>query len=772
MVGSMEAGSNVGGSSVARKSQRSRVVWQASQKEALLSAFSKSPYVSFAQRQNLASQMGVPDSCIRVWFQNRRSRTGAVGQELGSRAQGGGMPSDHRRPRTRITSAQRRILLQAFERNPRPGFATREELAQRTGLLEDTVYIWFQNRRARCLSRGRPTAQDQDLLASSGADEARGGAGAREHEGARDSLLPLAAAGLTDSSSPSDLPTFCTESQLCQSEEPCGPVQEEAPAQARNTGPLELFLPQWLDQAQAEELVPAPLDLDGVLDGRELEGAHDSLLPLPPTGGVAMDPSSPSDLPTFCTESQPSQVEEPSGPGQAQAPTQASNTNPLEFFLDQLLTEVQVEEHGSAPLDLEPIDTVQRRGRCGAWKPDPEGKVLVLAVAQGACGVGGASGAEAETMVGSMEAGSNVGGSSVARKSQRSRVVWQASQKEALLSAFSKSPYVSFAQRQNLASQMGVPDSCIRVWFQNRRSRTGAVGQELGSRAQGGGMPSDHRRPRTRITSAQRRILLQAFERNPRPGFATREELAQRTGLLEDTVYIWFQNRRARCLSRGRPTAQDQDLLASSGADEARGGAGAREHEGARDSLLPLAAAGLTDSSSPSDLPTFCTESQLCQSEEPCGPVQEEAPAQARNTGPLELFLPQWLDQAQAEELVPAPLDLDGVLDGRELEGAHDSLLPLPPTGGVAMDPSSPSDLPTFCTESQPSQVEEPSGPGQAQAPTQASNTNPLEFFLDQLLTEVQVEEHGSAPLDLEPIDTVAELSLSQEDYQALLDML
>lgn len=391
-----------------------------------------------------------------------------------------------------------------------------------------------------------------------------------------------------------------------------------------------------------------------------------------------------------------------------------------------------------------------------------------------------------------MEAGSNVGGSSVARKSQRSRVVWQASQEEALLSAFSRSPYLRFSERQELARDMGVPDSRIRVWFQNRRSRTGAVGhaprrstrgssqlasqqlqEQLGSRAQGGGMPSDHRRPRTRITPAQLKILLQAFERNPRPGFATREELAKRTGLLEDTIHIWFQNRRARHLSRGRPTAQDQDLLASSGADETRGGPGGREHEGARDSLLPLAAAGLTDSSSPSDLPTFCTESQLCQSEEPCGPVQEEAPTQARNTGPLELLVHQRLDQAQAEELVPAPLDLDGVLDGRELEGAQDSLLPLLPTGGVAMDPwRSPSHLPTFCTESQPSQVEEPSGPGQAQAPTQASNTNPLEFFLEQLLTEVQVEEHGPAPLDLEPVDTVAELSLTQEDYQALLDML
>ncbi|XP_028639926.1 double homeobox protein 4-like protein 2 [Grammomys surdaster] len=390
-----------------------------------------------------------------------------------------------------------------------------------------------------------------------------------------------------------------------------------------------------------------------------------------------------------------------------------------------------------------------------------------------------------------MEAGSNMGVSSLARESPRRKMVWQAWQEQALLSAFSKSKYLSFAARQDLAGQMGVPDSRIRVWFQNRRSPTGAVGhapnrstagsrqlasrqlqKELGSREQGGGMPSDHRQPRTRITLPQSRILLEAFERNPRPGFATREELAQRTGLPEDTIHIWFQNRRARHTRRGRPTAQGQDLLDSRGEDEAPGGPGGREHEGARDSLLPLATAGVTDTSNPSDLPTFCTEAQPSQLEEPSGPEQEVAPKQGSTTGPPQLLLCQQLDQIQMEDLVPAPLHLHGVLRGREPEGAQDSLLPLTPARGVAIGTSSPSDLPTFCTECPPSQLQEPSGPGQAHAPTQASNTDPLEFFLDQVLTQVQVNEHRSAPLDLEPMDTIPELPLTQEDYQALLDIL
>lgn len=51
---------------------------------------------------------------------------------------------------------------------------------------------------------------------------------------------------------------------------------------------------------------------------------------------------------------------QPSGPGQAQAPTQGGNTDPLELFFYQLLDEVQVEEHAPAPLN---------------WDVDPGGRV-------------------------------------------------------------------------------------------------------------------------------------------------------------------------------------------------------------------------------------------------------------------------------------------------------------------------------------------------------------------------------------------------------------
>jgi len=221
----------VDSSCVLRESRRRKTVLQAWQKKALLSAFSKNQYPSFWDRQELARQIQLPASRIRLWFQNQRSRTGEVrhgpkrssrgsiplaSQQLeegfGSRSQGSSMPSDSRRPRTRLTLQQRRILVQAFERNPLPVFATREQLGQRTGLSEDTIHIWFQNRRAR-----QARAPDQDVHASQVQDVETGGLSGRD-EAAQDNLLPMAAAGGVgmENSSSSDQPHFHKENQQPQ----------------------------------------------------------------------------------------------------------------------------------------------------------------------------------------------------------------------------------------------------------------------------------------------------------------------------------------------------------------------------------------------------------------------------------------------------------------------------------------------------------------------------------------------------------------------------
>ncbi|KAL1762906.1 double homeobox protein 4C-like, partial [Sigmodon hispidus] len=131
--------------------RRKRSVWEAWQKEALLKAFGKNPSPSFGARQDLARELGLPECRVRIWFQNRRCRTRQRFEEPGARAQGRRHAEERRtRLRTRLSSAQLKILLQAFERDPKPPYAAREQLARRTALPEDTIQIWFQNRRARC----------------------------------------------------------------------------------------------------------------------------------------------------------------------------------------------------------------------------------------------------------------------------------------------------------------------------------------------------------------------------------------------------------------------------------------------------------------------------------------------------------------------------------------------------------------------------------------------------------------------------------------------
>ncbi|CAO2627817.1 Double homeobox protein 4C [Lemmus lemmus] len=151
---------------------RRRTVWQARQKETLIAAFSRNPYPTFREREELAREIGLPESRVRVWFQNHRSRTGVVrslqrNQEPLAKTEARSTLKGRTRPRTQISWAQLRILHQAFERDPFPKLPAREDLARRTGLPEDTIYIWFQNRRARHHVGGRGRVRGQHSQASS-----------------------------------------------------------------------------------------------------------------------------------------------------------------------------------------------------------------------------------------------------------------------------------------------------------------------------------------------------------------------------------------------------------------------------------------------------------------------------------------------------------------------------------------------------------------------------------------------------------------------------
>lgn len=54
-----------------------------------------------------------------------------------------------KRPRTILTSAQRRQFKASFEVSPKPCRKVREALAKDTGLSVRVVQVWFQNQRAK-----------------------------------------------------------------------------------------------------------------------------------------------------------------------------------------------------------------------------------------------------------------------------------------------------------------------------------------------------------------------------------------------------------------------------------------------------------------------------------------------------------------------------------------------------------------------------------------------------------------------------------------------
>uniref|UniRef100_A0A8C8UJ11 Homeobox domain-containing protein n=1 Tax=Peromyscus maniculatus bairdii TaxID=230844 RepID=A0A8C8UJ11_PERMB len=132
---------------------RQRTVWRARQQEKLLTAFAKNLYPSFRARQALAREMGLPESHIRMWFQNHRNFMSELPKEPLARAPGARSlyEEGHTRLCTQLSSEQLTILLQAFEKDP-------------TGLTENAIHIWYQNWRACLPGRGRGRVRVQDSL--------------------------------------------------------------------------------------------------------------------------------------------------------------------------------------------------------------------------------------------------------------------------------------------------------------------------------------------------------------------------------------------------------------------------------------------------------------------------------------------------------------------------------------------------------------------------------------------------------------------------------
>ncbi|XP_041518960.1 double homeobox protein B-like [Microtus oregoni] len=137
-----------------KEARRKRMILNQNQKNTLHAWFEKNPNPDLATRGHLAKELGISESQIMTWFQKNRKIKKQVEFKCcfeECQAQGKDKPKvkEARRRRTCFSQFQTDILIEAFEKNRFPGIATREKLAQQTGIPESRIHIWFQNRRAR-----------------------------------------------------------------------------------------------------------------------------------------------------------------------------------------------------------------------------------------------------------------------------------------------------------------------------------------------------------------------------------------------------------------------------------------------------------------------------------------------------------------------------------------------------------------------------------------------------------------------------------------------
>ncbi|XP_064001497.1 homeobox protein OTX1-like [Pogoniulus pusillus] len=85
-----------------------------------------------------------------------------------------------RRKRTTFSKAQLELLVRAFEKEPYPGIALREQLSSLTDIPESRIQVWFQNRRARQLNHKKNEAAAYPKPACAKQKATRCGGGCQE----------------------------------------------------------------------------------------------------------------------------------------------------------------------------------------------------------------------------------------------------------------------------------------------------------------------------------------------------------------------------------------------------------------------------------------------------------------------------------------------------------------------------------------------------------------------------------------------------------------
>ncbi|XP_074883007.1 LOW QUALITY PROTEIN: uncharacterized protein LOC142030636 [Buteo buteo] len=95
-----------------------------------------------------------------------------------------------RRKRTTFSKAQLELLVRAFEKEPYPGIALREQLSGLTDIPESRIQVWFQNRRARQLNHRKSEAAAYPKPACGKQKPTRCGGGCQERSRTTQGLGP------------------------------------------------------------------------------------------------------------------------------------------------------------------------------------------------------------------------------------------------------------------------------------------------------------------------------------------------------------------------------------------------------------------------------------------------------------------------------------------------------------------------------------------------------------------------------------------------------
>ena len=114
------------------------------QRRTLEQSYEENTRPDLTNRQKLAEQLGVTETQIRVWFQNKRSGSHVSRDRKDDQIV---VVSLVKPKRHTYSDQQRGVLEKFYAENAHPDFMTRQVLAEGFGLTGTQVRFWFQNKR-------------------------------------------------------------------------------------------------------------------------------------------------------------------------------------------------------------------------------------------------------------------------------------------------------------------------------------------------------------------------------------------------------------------------------------------------------------------------------------------------------------------------------------------------------------------------------------------------------------------------------------------------